>query len=70
MGACRNLRYDAAIGRVILELGEHDIGQDMAAALPVARDDGGGCLVTGGLDAENMGFGLFHRMGDGTGVCS
>ena len=53
MGARRDLRHDAAIGRMIARLRQHDIGEDLALAVRVAAHHGRRGLVAGGFDAEN-----------------
>ena len=53
MGAGGDFRHDAAEGGMVGDLGEHDIGEDAAGAVVVARDHGGRGLVATGLDAEN-----------------
>ena len=52
MGARRDLRHDAAIGRMIVDLRQDDIGQDAALAVGVAAHHRGRGLVAGGFDAE------------------
>jgi hypothetical protein len=44
------LRHDAAVEGVQLDLGGDDAGEQAAAV----ADDGGGGLVAGGLDAEEV----------------
>ena len=53
MGARGDLRHDAAEGRMLLDLAEHDVGQDFRAAVLVERNDGRGGLVAARLDAEH-----------------
>ncbi len=49
MRPCGDLRHDAAVGRVLVELRLHDIGAD----LPPLADDGHRGLVARGFDTEN-----------------
>ena len=49
MGAAGNLRHNAAVQRMQVNLAEHHIGYDCPAIL----NDGGGSLVTGGFQREN-----------------
>ena len=53
MGARGDLGHDAAERRMLLDLAEHDVGQDLRPAAVVKRDDGCGGLVAARLDAEN-----------------
>ena len=53
MGARGDLRHDAAERRMLLDLAEHDVGQDFGRPLAVQRDDGRGGLVAARLDAEH-----------------
>ena len=53
MGARREFGHHAAIGGVLLELAAHDVGEDGAAPVGVALDDGGGGFVAAGFDAQN-----------------
>ncbi len=53
MGARGDLRHHAAEGGMLADLGEHDIGQDLAAAVVAAFHHRGGGLVAGRLDAED-----------------
>ena len=53
MGARGDLGNDAAECRMLLDLAEHDVGQDLRPAAVVQRDDGCGGLVAAGLDAEH-----------------
>ena len=53
MGARGDLRHHAAEGGVLADLAEHDIGQDLAAAVLAALHHRRGGLVAGGLDAED-----------------
>jgi hypothetical protein len=39
---------------MLVDLRQHDIGQDGAAAVVGALDHGGGSLVAGGFDAEHQ----------------
>ncbi len=51
MGARRDLRHDAAIGAMLGQLGEHDVGADALAGVAHHRRRG---LVAAGLDAEDQ----------------
>jgi hypothetical protein len=53
MGARRDLRHHPAEGRVLIGLGEHDVGQDPAAPDSGPLDDRRGGLIAGRLDAEH-----------------
>ena len=53
MRARGDLRHDAAEGRVILDLAQHDVGEDLAASVGVAAHDRRGGLVAARLDAEH-----------------
>ena len=53
MGARGDLRHDAAKGRVLVDLRQHDVGQDLAVTVVGALDHRRGRLVAGRLDAEN-----------------
>ena len=53
MRARGDLRHDAAEGRVIRGLAEHDIGQDASAPVGLVPDDCRGRLVAARLDAEH-----------------
>jgi hypothetical protein len=53
MRARRDLRHDAAIGAVFVELRQHDVGEDFAAAVLMARDDGSRRLVAASFNAED-----------------
>ena len=53
MGPRGDLRHHAAIARVFGDLAQHLVGQDFAASVEAAADNGGGGLVAGRLDAEN-----------------
>ena len=53
MGARRDLGHDAAKRRMLLDLAEHDVRQNLRAAALVERDDGRGGLVAARLDAEH-----------------
>ena len=50
VSARRDLGDDAAVARVQVGLRGDDVGEDT----PVARDEGGGRLVAGGLDPEDL----------------
>jgi len=52
VSAGRNLRHDTAIGRVILELGSHNIGKDNAISLVVAPYNCGGSFIAACLNPE------------------
>src|SRR5687767_14052920 len=51
MSARRDLRYDAAIGRVVLDLREDGMAEDLGPAIRMAAHEGGRRLVAGGFDA-------------------
>ena len=68
MGARRNFRDNAAIGRMIFQLRQHDVGEDQRAAVRPPSHHCGSRLVTRGFDTENVGLDLIHGTGDGTGV--
>ena len=53
MGARGDLRHHAAIGRVLVGLRQHDVGEDLAAPVVARADHRGGGLVAGRLDAED-----------------
>ena len=53
MGSGGNLGNNTSIRGVIANLRQYVIGQNCALALCGAPHQGGSCLVTGGLDAEN-----------------
>ena len=53
MGARRDLGNDAAERRMLLDLAEHDVGQDVRPATGAKRDDGCRGLVAARLDPEN-----------------
>jgi hypothetical protein len=64
VGAGRDFRNNAAIGRVVPHLRQDDVGQDFTRAIGgTARHRRGG-FVTGGFDAENGGRGCVHQAGD------
>ena len=53
MGARGDLGHHAAIGPVLVELAEHDVGQDFARPRRAAAHHGGGGFVAAGFDAQN-----------------
>ncbi len=53
MGACRDLRHDAAKGRMLLDLRADDVGHDPAGARRRSFDNRGGGLVAACLDSED-----------------
>ena len=64
MGAGGDFRHHAAIGRVVLRLGQHEVRQDMPPAIGLAPHHGGGGLVARGFDAEDQ---ACHGRGDVSG---
>ena len=54
MGAGGEFRHDAAIGRMVRDLRQHDIRQNPARPVSIAPHHGGGGFVAGGFDAENV----------------
>ncbi|GLS21040.1 hypothetical protein GCM10007874_40570 [Labrys miyagiensis] len=53
MGARGDLGHHTAIGGMLGDLRQHDIGEDLPLAVLVAQHDGGGRFIAGGFDAEN-----------------
>ncbi len=53
MGAGGDFRHHAAEGRVLADLAEDDIGQNLRPAVVGAFDHRGGGFVAGGFDAEH-----------------
>ena len=56
MGASGDLRHHAAIGRVLVELGQHKVRADGARPARHARHNSGGGLVAAGFKAQNRYF--------------
>ncbi len=61
MGAGRDFRHHPAEGLMLLELGQDDVGADLALAAIVALDDGGGRLVASRLDSEYKHLEFLHK---------
>ena len=51
MGACGDFRHHAAERRMLVDLGQHHIGQNRALRLAGPLDQGRGGLIAGRLDA-------------------
>ena len=61
MGAGRHFRHDAAVGRVIPDLTEHDIAENLASSIGMAAHHGGSGFIAGGFNAQNRAVRL-HEM--------
>ena len=53
MGAGGDFRHHAAEGRMLADLRQHDVGQNLAGPVLGPLDHRGGGLVAGRLDAEH-----------------